>query len=77
MLSPVGWTIGTCISAVIGGLLGYWFGKKLYTNVHHEDVLKAFKEYVKSKKLVKKGKAENVNTTHNLEIALQKQVHGN
>lgn len=72
MLSLTGWATGTFVAAIVGGLLGYWFGRKLYTNIHHEDTLKAFKEYVKSKKLIKKGKMSNINMAHNLEMALQK-----
>ena len=61
-------------SALFGALIGYLLGINCYKNKQQEDTLKAFKAYIKSRKLIKKGKQENAITSNSLEEALARIV---
>ena len=71
--------LGTLICAVIGALLGFWIGHSIYTDKGHEESILAFREYIKSRKSIKKGKGDpNVDSVlqQSLNLKVKSLVRG-
>ena len=52
-----------------------FIGYKMYTNTEHEDTMKAFKEYVKSRKAIAKHKHQDLKTTDILSQNIKRHMH--
>ena len=58
--------MGAIIVAVLGGLLGYYMGLKIYVNYEHEETIKAFEQYIKQVKQDRKKTGTKTALTTNL-----------
>ena len=44
------YVLGIVFNSILGGLIGYWIGKRMYTNESHERVMKELKKLIKLRK---------------------------
>ncbi len=62
--------VGTLIFTAVGCLLGFYIGYRMYYNKEHEETMRAFKEYVKSRKRTAKHHLEHSNTETALSLSV-------